>query len=236
MLKYTFESIKNVNVENEFQISVVKGNIGAEISRTEIEEQPNFDKIQYLDDYKINKSLTNYLFMGGKVSVRYEFNESDNISQRDVDKIIELNRKNPEDTHSTEIVTDNSYGFDIDYGGYVKAWRERSADYELSTNKASMKAIEDDTIVICCMQNNYGYKFYNVDLDPNETIETQKMGNINFLLVGNKCEVTVPSPDVVGEEFKYDFDQYDCKKLSSQKCFVKNVSDKVCRVVMLCRS
>ena len=143
MLKYTFESIKNVNVENEFQISVVKGNIGAEISRTEIEEQPNFDKIQYLDDYKINKSLTNYLFMGGKVSVRYEFNESDNISQRDVDKIVELNRKNPEDTHSTEIVTDNSYGFDIDYGGYVKAWRERSADYELSTNKASMKAIED---------------------------------------------------------------------------------------------
>ena len=30
--------------------------------------------------------------MGGKVSVRYEFDESDNISQRDVDKIIELNR------------------------------------------------------------------------------------------------------------------------------------------------
>lgn len=236
MIKYTFEGIKNVNIENEFQLSVVVGNIGSEISRTEIEEQPNFEKIEYLEDYKINKSLTNYLFMGGKVSVRYEFDENDNISQRDVDKIVELNRQNPEDTHSTEVVTDNSYGFDIDYGGYVEDWQKRSADYELSTNKASLKAIEDGTIIICCLQNNYGFEFYNVDIKPNQTVETQKFGNINYLLVGNKCEVTVPSPDVIGEEKKYNFEQYDCKKLSSEKCFIKNVSDKVCRAVMICRS
>lgn len=235
MLKFNFELIKNANIQDEFQISIVKGNIGCEISRTEIHEQPNFDKIEYLDDYKINKSLTNYLFMEGKVKVSYEW-EADEISKADVDKIEELYADNPEDSYANRIKTDNFYGYEIDYGGYVKEWRERSADYELSTNKASMKAIEDDTIIICCLQNNYGYKFYNVDLDPNETIETPKMGNINFLLVGNKCEVTVPSPDVIGEEFKYNFDQYDCKKLSSQKCFVKNVSDKVCRVVMLCRS
>ena len=84
MLKYNFEVIKNANIENQFQLSVVVGNTGSEISRTEIEEQPNFDKIEYLEDYKINKSLTNYLFMGGKVSVRYEFDESDNISQREM--------------------------------------------------------------------------------------------------------------------------------------------------------
>ena len=83
MLKYNFEVIKNANIENRSQLSVVVGNTRSEISRTEIEEQPNFDKIEYLEDYKINKSLTNYLFMGGKVSVRYEFDESDNISQRD---------------------------------------------------------------------------------------------------------------------------------------------------------
>ena len=97
-------------------------------------------------------------------------------------------------------MTDNSYGFDIDYGGYVEDWQKRSADYELSTNKASLKAIEDGTIIICCLQNNYGFEFYNVDIKPNETVETLKFGNINYLLVGDKCEVTVPSPDVIGEE------------------------------------
>ena len=235
MIKYTFLAIKNINIENEFQLTVVKGNIGAEISRTEIAEQPNFDKIEYLDNYKINKSLTNYLFMEGKVKVSYEW-EADEISKADVDKIEELYADNPEDAYSKATRTDNSYGYEIDYGGYVKEWRERSTDYELATNKASLKSIEDNTIIICCLQNDYGYKFYNVDLEPNETIETEKLGNINYLLVGNKCEVTVPSPDVVGEEFKYNFDQYDCKKLSSQKCFIKNLSDKICRVVLLCKS
>ena len=38
------------------------------------------------------------------------------------------------------------------------------------------------------------------------------------------------------EDKKYNFEQYDCKKLSSEKCFVKNISDKVCRVVMICKS
>ena len=235
MIEITFSGIKTFNIDNEFQLSVMKGDVGAKVSRTKLEEQPNFDKIEYLEDYKINKSLTNYLFMGGKVSVRYEYDENDGIQQRDVDKIIELNRQNPEDTHSTEVVTDNSYGFDIDYGGYVEDWQKRSADYELSTNKASMKAIEDNTIIICCLQNNYGYEFYNVDIQPNQTIETPKFRNINYLLVGDKCEVTVPT-DVVNEDKKYNFEQYDCKKLSSEKCFVKNISDKVCRVVMICKS
>jgi len=118
----------------------------------------------------------------------------------------------------------------------VTEWTERSANYELSSDKASIESMQDDTIIICCLQNDYGYKFYNVDLQPNQSIETTKKGNINYLLVGEQCEVTVPSPDVVGENFKYIFNQYDCKKLSSDKCFVKNVSDKICRVVMICKS
>lgn len=232
---FTMENIKMVNLDNEFQLTVLSAKNGQLISRHELDEQPNFDKIEYLDDYKINKSLTNYLFMEGKVKVSYEW-EEDEISKADVDKIEEINANNPEDSHTNKTITDNSYSYEIDMGGYVTEWKERSANYELSTNKASIESMEDDTIVICCLQNGYGYKFYNVDLQPNETIEAEKLGNINYLLVGNKCEVTVPSPDVVNEEFKYNFDQYDCKKLSSNKCFIKNVSDKICRVVMICKS
>ena len=33
MIKYNFEVIKNVNIENQFQLSVVVGNIGSEISK-----------------------------------------------------------------------------------------------------------------------------------------------------------------------------------------------------------
>tara|TARA_A100001388_G_scaffold109824_1_gene80673 strand:+ start:296 stop:1000 length:705 start_codon:yes stop_codon:yes gene_type:complete len=232
---FTMENIKMVNLDNEFQLTVLSAKKGQLISRHEFDEQPDFDKIEYLDDYKINKSLTNYLFMEGKVKVSYEW-EADEISKADVDKIEEINANNPEDSHTNKTITDNLYSYEIDMGGYVTEWKERSANYELSTNKASIESMEDDTIVICCLQNSYGFKFYNIDIQPNETIEAEKFGNINYLLFGNKCEVTVPSPDVVGEEFKYNFNPYDCKKLTSEKCFIKNVSDKICRVVMICKS
>ena len=229
-MKFTMESMTMVNFDNEFQLTFLSAKKGQLIKRHEFDEQPDFDKIEYLDDYKINKSLTNYLFMKGKVKVSYEW-EADEIAQTDVDKIEEINANNPEDSQTNKTITDNLYSYEIDMNGYVTEWKERSANYELSTNKASIESMQDDTIIICCLQNNYGYKFYNVDIQPNETVETNKIGSTTYLLVGEKCEVTVPDTGKT-----HTFEEYDCKKLSSNKCFIKNVSDKICRVVMICKS
>ena len=227
---FTMENIKLVNIDNEFQLSVLSGKNGQLIRRAEFDEQPYFDKIEYLENYKIYKSLNNYLFMKGKIKIFYEW-ETDEIAQTDIDKIQELYLSNPEDSYANKFLTDNSYGFEIDMNGYVTEWNERSINYELATNKAGIESLQDDTIMICCMQNNYGYKFYNVDIQPNESIETNKIGNTTYLLVGEKCEVTVPDTGKT-----HTFEQYDCKKLTSNKCFIKNVSDKICRVVMICKS
>ena len=230
MIEFTVESIGGANIDGEFQLSILAAKTGQTISRTDISEQPNFDKIEYLEDYKINKSLNNYLFMKGKVKVCYEWDETNGIEQRDVDKIIELNRQNPEDKNAIETLTDNSYCYEINYGGYVTEWRERSTNYELSSHKSSITSLQDDTILICCLQEDYGYKFYNVDIQPNESIETNKIGNTTYLLVGEECEVTVPATNKT-----HTFNQYDCKKLTSNNCSIKNISDNICRVVMICK-
>lgn len=230
MIEFTVESIGGANIDGEFQLSILAAKTGQTISRTDISEQPNFDKIEYLEDYKINKSLNNYLFMKGKVKVCYEWDETNGIEQRDVDKIVELNRQNPEDTNAIETLTDNSYCYEIDYGGYVTEWRERSTNYELSSHKSSITSLQDDTILICCLQEDYGYKFYNVDIQPNESIETNKIGDTTYLLVGEECEVTVPATNKT-----HTFNQYDCKKLTSSNCSIKNISDNICRVVMICK-
>ena len=230
MIEFTVESIGGANIDGEFQLSILAAKTGQTISRTDISEQPNFDKIEYLEDYKINKSLNNYLFMKGKVKVCYEWDETNGIEQRDVDKIIELNRQNPEDTNAIETLTDNSYCYEIDYGGYVTEWRERSTNYELSSHKSSITSLQDDTILICCLQEDYGYKFYNVDIQPNESIETNKIGDTTYLLVGEECEVTVPATNKT-----HTFNQYDCKKLTSNNCSIKNISNNICRVVMICK-
>ena len=230
MIEFTVESIDGANIDGEFQLSILVAKTGQTISRTDISEQPNFDKIEYLEDYKINKSLNNYLFMKGKVKVCYEWDETNGIEQRDVDKIIELNRQNPEDKNAIETLTDNSYCYEIDYGGYVTEWRERSTNYELSSHKSSITSLQDDTILICCLQEDYGYKFYNVDIQPNESIETNKIGDTTYLLVGEECEVTVPATNKT-----HTFNQYDCKKLTSNNCSIKNISNNICRVVMICK-
>lgn len=230
MIEFTVESIGGANIDGEFQLSILAAKTGQTISRTDISEQPNFNKIEYLEDYKINKSLNNYLFMKGKVKVCYEWDETNGIEQRDVDKIVELNRQNPEDTNAIETLTDNSYCYEIDYGGYVTEWRERSTNYELSSHKSSITSLQDDTILICCLQEDYGYKFYNVDIQPNESIETNKIGDTTYLLVGEECEVTVPATNKT-----HTFNQYDCKKLTSNNCSIKNISNNICRVVMICK-
>ena len=182
---FTMENIKWLNLDNEFQLTVLSAKNGQLISRHELDEQPNFDKIEYLDGYKINRSLNNYLFMQGKIKVSYEW-ETDEITKADVDKYEEINANNPEDPQTNKTITDNSYAYEIDMNGYVTEWRERSANYDIASNKATIESLQDDTIVVCCLQNSYGYKFYNVDIQPNETIETEKLGNINYLLFGNK--------------------------------------------------
>ena len=52
------ESMTMVNFDNEFQLTFLSAKKGQLIKRHEFDEQPDFDKIEYLDDYKINKSLT----------------------------------------------------------------------------------------------------------------------------------------------------------------------------------
>ena len=231
MIEFTVESINGANIDNEFEFTVLNAKARQTISRTHISEQPNFDKIEYLEDYKINKSLNNYLFMKGKVRVNYEWDETNGIEQRDIDKIQEIySINNLEDTHANKTITNNSFTYEIDYGGYVTEWKERSTNYELSSHKSSITSLQDDTILICCLQKDYGYKFYNVDIQPNESIDTNKIGDTTYLLVGEDCEVTVPATNKT-----HTFNQYDCKKLTSNNCSIKNISNNICRAVMICK-
>ena len=50
---FTMENTKVLNIDNEFQLTVLSGKTGQKISRAEFDEQPYYDKIEYLENYKI---------------------------------------------------------------------------------------------------------------------------------------------------------------------------------------
>ena len=208
------------------------------IKRESWDEQANLGHIEYYpSNNKITKSLNNYIMLKGKIKVTYTWEESDNITETDITEFKNLCAElNPEDIYANWEDAENSVSWTLEYPACINNWQERSLAWELKCKTASLEVLEDGTEILCVLQDNFGWEFKNVDLKPQESIETNKNSNLCYLFFGDSCEISVPSPDVVGETFTYHAKQYEVKELTSSKCFIKNTSDNPCKVVMLCKS
>ena len=73
------------------------------------------------------------------------------------------------------------------------------------------------------------WKIKNIDIPPNETVTYTKEDAVTYLLTCDTCEVTI-------EDDTHTFNQYDIKKLTKDNEYsIKNVSDKICKVIVICR-
>jgi hypothetical protein len=213
-------------LDDNIQLSILVGNAGDRIARLDFEEQPHYTDIVYHPDYnKIQKSLNNYLFMEGSLRVLYEWSEDENITQEVVDKFWELAAENnPDHNYATLINESNRVGYTIDYGGYITEWAERSSTWEIASHKASLEALQDNTVLICAMGTTYGWDYKNIDLPPQQTTTFNKQGETCYILTGDTCEVTVG-------ETTHTFSKYGCKKLTSSQCLIKNISNNTTRII-----
>jgi len=236
MITLSFNEVKAMNVENLFQLTVLKGNIGAEISRTEESEQIYFDQIEYHpENSKMTKTLYPFMFFQGKVEIGCEWEDKHGITEEDVAFGLSLAENYVEYNPDNVTTTSNSFQYISDFKVNIPEWTERSLQYEFRTDKSWIKAVEDETIIVCLypkpeLLKDFTYKY--VDIQPNETIETVKSSGINFLVPSQNCEIQIPTE----EENQFNtvaFNMYDVKKLTSDKCYIKNISDKKCRVILV---
>ena len=227
------------NIDDELQFSYsTDSKKGQMIKRESWDEQANLDHIEYYpSNNKITKSLNNYIMLKGKIKVTYTWEEADNITEADVTEYKNLCAElNLEDSYANWEDGENYISWTLEYPACVNEWKERSLAWELKCKSASLELLEDDTQILCVLQNSFGWEFKNVDLKPQESIETNKNTNLCYLFFGDKCEISVPSLDVEEETFIYNAKQYEVKELTSSKCFIKNTSDNPCKIVMLCKS
>ena len=237
------EGTEGYVLDDELTIAILKGDTGDKIGRLTLEEQPHYDSIVYYPGFnKIQKSLNNYMFMKGSLKVCYEWTDDENITQEVVDKFLELAAENnPDHNYATLINESNKLGYTIAYGGYITEWSYRSSAWEIATNKAYLEALEDNTIVVCALGTSYGWDYKNIDLAPQQRVSFYKEGQECYILVGDRCEITVPPPLPDVSEFTpsnpanitYDFYPYDCKKLTSSECFIKNIGEETTRVIAI---
>lgn len=228
------------NIDGQLQFSYsVDSKKGQMIKRESWDEQANLDHIEYYpSNDKITKSLNNYIMLKGKIKVTYTWDEEDNITEADVTEFKNLCAElNLEDSYANWEDGENSVSWTLDYPACVNEWKERSLAWELKCKSASLELLEDDTQILCVLQDSFGWEFKNIDIQPNETVETERqIGGLCYLFFGNKSTITVPSPDVINEVSIYHARQYEVKELNSSKCFIKNISDEPCKIVMLCKS
>tara|TARA_S200000501_G_C20859052_1_gene758923 strand:+ start:1245 stop:1955 length:711 start_codon:yes stop_codon:yes gene_type:complete len=230
--------MKPINVDGELQFSyAINTKKGQIIKREDWLEQPNLNNIEYYPgNNKIAKSLNNYIMTQGKIKVTYTWEDGE-ISEEDIEEYKKLCADlNVEDPYANWSDGNNSISWILEYPACVKDWTDRSLAWEPKTKTASLEILEDDTVILCVLQENFGWDYKNVDLDPGEEIDCEKKENLNYLFFGNDCLITVQSPDVVGETFTYQAKQNEIKELTSNKCTIKNTSDKPCKVVLLCKS
>jgi len=222
----------NINSELQFSHSV-NSKIGQMIKRESWEEQTNLDHIEYYpSNNKITKSLNNYIMLKGKIKVTYTWEEADNITEADIIEYKNLCATlNPEDSFAIKEDGENSFAWTLEYPACINEWQERSIAWELKCKTASMEILEDDTEILCVLQNSFGWEFKNIDIQPNATVETNKQTDKCYLFFGDACTISLPSSDAT-----YTAQKYEVKKLTSSKCFVKNTSSEPCKLVMLCKS
>jgi hypothetical protein len=230
---FDFEKLEGTEgyvLDDELTIAILKGDMGDKIGRLTLEEQPHYASIIYYPGFnKIQKSLNNYMFMKGSLKVCYEWTDDEGITQEIINKFWELASHNPDDNYAVKFDESNKLGYTINYGGYITQWSDRSSAWEIATNKAYLEALEDNTIVICALGTSYGWNYKNIDLAPQQRVSFNKEGEKCYILVGDRCEITVSTP----ANITYDFYPYDCRKLTSSECFIKNIGEETTRVIAI---
>ena len=218
-----------VKVDDTLQLCFIKGNVGDVIIRHKLEEQPHLDKITYLDNYKIQKNLSNHILLSGTMKAFYKWEDDENISQEDVNKIVEINKSYAEEKSATHTVEENSYSYQGKYNGDVSVWSNRSYEYELASSVGGIECLEDDTVMICIIPKEHGWKIKNIDIPPNQSALYTKEDATTYLLTCDTCEVT-------NEDNTHTFNKYDVKKLTKNNEYsIKNISDKICKAIVICR-
>lgn len=232
--KYIFDfkaDLSNVhNFDGKFQITVLKGNKGDKIQRQLISDQQHIEQLKkHSDNENVINDLTQYFFIKGKVNLYSIWRDNENITQNDIDFVLNLGSDYAEKDYAKITQEKNKLNLEIAMGDYVKQWSDKSNAWQLKTDVAGIEALEDDTILVCCIQKDFSWKFKNVDLKPQEEIETLKIGNDCYLFNGGECELQVPSIDVADKVNTYKLSKFQCKHIKSPKLIIKNTSNDIQR-------
>jgi hypothetical protein len=221
-------------VSNELQYSIGIAKIGNEISRTEFNEQPHFDKLTYHpDNDKLVKRVNNYFILKGTIKNTWTFDEEDQISDEDIEFAKDIVKHDPEHSEAVITNTDNSITFTYKESYLQKTWLGKSFPYELACNGSKLEFLEDDTVFVCFIYDDNDWTEKVISLSPKteEYLEDQmtvatKQGSKCYLFFGEQVRINVDGNEsVVG--------QYEIVEMISETATIQNDTNNDCKIIMI---
>lgn len=220
-MKLTGTTLWNNNFQNLFNIGVISLTNGQIMQRDSLEEQIHYQDLEnHPDNSKLTKRTNNLFLIEGKAKFYWKWQDSENITNNDIEFLANLNKNNPEDSKATFEQTDNSYSFTYDYTEALNNWTTKTVPYELKSSIAGIEGVNDKCKILCFVQFENKWNFQNQDIVIGETATATKESTDTYLFFSQDCEVN--GNIIPADTFK---------KLTSDSINIKNISDKICKIV-----
>lgn len=222
-----------INVDDEFQTTIVSGDTNAVIERDSMSDVMNPESVSYDNESSKVFGRTNRLcLVKGKMKATTSWNSDDSITEADIQRMLSLNVNDKIKTgdfiesSSTESISNNEYVFTYKFGADYNVISPNSTRYVLATN-TKIQALEDDTRLFCLRSNTNDYEIDILDISPSETKTINNNYNSNstkYIYFTENC--------LIGETA---INQYSCKKFTSNSIEVQNTSDQILRIFLISR-
>ncbi len=220
-----------INLDNKLQLSLTKDALaGQRLKRMSVDERAkdrsgNIVSEVHPDYPFLIKLDIQYFILEGSVKVRYEWKEGDVFQNEHKETYRDVVHTNsPEHTRlqSTYTHGDGFMQGISEMGTEATGWKDNPVLYEPHCSITEITILEDNTRILCPMEYEKGWILKKADVLPGTSIQATKSGTDCYIFFAQDCEVngTAVSKNTT-------------KKLTSNSVDIKNVSDKLCRLVKI---
>ena len=124
---------------------------------------------------------------------------------------------------------------DLDFNKQnITKWKPHIVQYEWHTAPNYLEALSDSTVLVCILPRFAksrwldGWRQRIVDVQPNEQIETQKIGDPCYVFLSENAEIVNTNNRKI-----HNFSKYDCPKLVNDNYIIRNLSPQKLRLYMI---
>ena len=220
------------NIDDEFQTSVVEGNVDDAIERVNLEDNVNGDSLTYdTESNKIFKRPNPIICIQGALNNEMYWTTED-ITASDIDRLKTLWADDKirsgtyTESETAEAITNKkfctTYQFSTDYD----VLSPMSIKWNLAV-PGRLKAAANETRLFCMLSDRTDYEVKVLDIAPNGTkaLERDQTKTLSYVFFSQECELN--GSTTVG--------QYQVKKLTSDSVSIKNKGTITARIILMHR-